>query len=40
MLADRIDGPLSGRSFDITQAAEAVQEAQRRGRSGRVFLTG
>ena len=40
MMADRIDGPPSGKTFEISQAAEAVREAQRQGRGGRVLLTG
>ena len=40
MMADKVINPLNGKSFDLTQFAEAVKEAQRQGRGGKVFLKG
>ena len=40
MVADKVIDPLIGKSYDLTQVAEAVKEAQRQGRGGKVLLKG
>ena len=40
LMADKVIDPHNGKSFDLSQAAEAVQEAQKEARGGKVFLKG
>ena len=40
LMADKIIDPHNGKSFDLSHAAEAVQEAQKEARGGKVFLKG
>ena len=40
LMADKVIDPLNGKSFDLSQAAEAVREAQKEARGGKVFLKG
>ena len=40
LMVDKVIDPLNGKSFDITEAAKAVQEARREARGGKVFIKG
>ena len=40
LMADKIIDPFNGKSFDLSQAAEAVQEAQKQARGGKILLKG
>ena len=40
MLVDNTISPLAGKSFPLEKASEAVIEATKRARGGKVFITG